>query len=178
MLFCQSGRARSLREICYGLALDYANARRPWSLCQTVFEQLLAKCRASVAGRRTRKKFRFKNRLVSLDARFLDLSLFDWARFRRTKAVKLHLLLDHDAYLPSFIVVTNGKTNDIKYFGQQWRLPASRCIEGAPRLWSELCNAVLLVRSRYNSRTSEASPSFAKTLLAVMVYDPGWHEIV
>lgn len=136
MLFCQFGRAHSLREICGGLAscegklkhlgvpdspkrstLAYANANRPWSLYQTVFEQLLAKCQASGAGRRGCKKFRFKNKLVSLDSSVIDLSLslFDWAQFRRTKgAVKLHLLLDHDGYLPSFAVVTNGKTSDIK----------------------------------------------------------------
>ncbi len=63
------------------------------------------------------QKFRFKNKLVSLDASVIDLSLslFDWAHFRRTKgAVKLHLLLDHDGYLPSFAVVTTGKTSDIK----------------------------------------------------------------
>jgi hypothetical protein len=136
MLFCQFGRAHSLREICLGLAscegelkhlgvsdspkrstLSYANANRPWSLYQTIFEQLLAKCQSAVAGRGTRKKFRFKNKLVSLDASVIDLSLslFDWAQFRRTKgAVKLHLLLVHDGYLPSFAVVTNGKTSDIK----------------------------------------------------------------
>jgi hypothetical protein len=136
LLFCQFGRAHSLREICGGLAscegklkhlgvsdspkrstLAYANANRPWSLYQMVFEQLLTKCQTAVAGRRTRKKFRFKNKLVSLDASVIDLSLslYDWAQFRRTKgAVKLHLLLDHDGYLPSFAVVTNGKTSDIK----------------------------------------------------------------
>jgi hypothetical protein len=136
MLFCQIGRAHSLREICGGLAscegklkhlgvsdspkrstLSYANANRPWSLYQTVFEQLLAKCQTAVAGRGTRKKFRFKNKLVSLDSSVIDLSLslFDWAHFRRTKgAVKVHMLLDHDGYLPSFAVVTEGKTSDIK----------------------------------------------------------------
>jgi hypothetical protein len=136
MLFCQFGRAHSLREICGGLAscegklkhlgvsdspkrstLAYANANRPWSLFQTVFEQLLAKCQVATASRGIRKAFRFKNKLVSLDASVIDLSLslFDWAHFRRTKgAVKLHLLLDHDGYLPSFAVVTTGKTSDIK----------------------------------------------------------------
>jgi hypothetical protein len=136
MLFCQFGRAHSLREICGGLAscegklkhlgvsdspkrstLAYANKNRPWSLYQTVFEQLLSKCQLATAGRGQKKKFRFKNKLVSLDSSVIDLSLslFDWAQFRRTKgAVKLHLLLDHDGYLPSFAVVTNGKTSDIK----------------------------------------------------------------
>ena len=45
-----------------------------------------------------RKKFRFRNKLLSLDATVIELcaSMFDWARFRATKgALKLHLLLDH-----------------------------------------------------------------------------------
>ena len=78
---------------------------------------MLGKCQTAVAGRRTCKKFRFKNKLVSLDASVIDLSLsvFNWAHFRRTKgAVKRHLLLGHDGYLPSFAAGTNGKTSDIK----------------------------------------------------------------
>jgi hypothetical protein len=136
MLFCQLGRAHSLREICGGLAccegqlkhlgvpvapkkstLAYANENRPWELYQTVFEQTLCKCQELVRSQGGRKKFRFKNKLVSLDGSIIDLSvsMFDWAKFRRTKgAIKLHLLLDHDGYLPSFAVVTEGKTSEIK----------------------------------------------------------------
>jgi hypothetical protein len=34
---------------------------------------------------------------------------FPWAHFRRTKgAVKLHFTLDHDGYLPTFLVITDG----------------------------------------------------------------------
>jgi IS4 transposase len=136
MLFCQVGRAHSLREICGGLAccegqlkhlgvpvapkrstLAYANEHRPWELYQTVFEQTLSKCQDLVRSQGGRKKFRFKNKLMSLDGSIIDLSvsMFDWAKFRRTKgAIKLHLLLDHDGYLPSFAVVTEGKTSEIK----------------------------------------------------------------
>ena len=136
MLFCQVGRAHSLREICGGLAccegqlkhlgvpvapkrstLAYANEHRPWELYQTVFEQTLSKCQELVRSQGGRKKFRFKNKLMSLDGSIIDLSvsMFDWAKFRRTKgAIKLHLLLDHDGYLPSFAVVTEGKTSEIK----------------------------------------------------------------
>lgn len=135
MLFCQLGRAHTLREICGGLAscegklrhlelsqspkrstLAYANEHRPWQLYQRVFEQLLSRCQSVVAGRGGRRKFRFKNKLMSLDSTVVDLalSLFDWAHFRRTKgAIKLHLLLDHDGYLPHFAVITTGKTSDI-----------------------------------------------------------------
>ena len=54
---------------------------------------------------------------MSLDSTTIDLSvtLFDWAKFRRTKgAIKLHLLLEHDGYLPTFAVITQGKVADIK----------------------------------------------------------------
>jgi hypothetical protein len=52
-----------------------------------------------------KRKFRFKNKPVTLDSTVIDLclSLYDWAKFQRTKgAVKLHLVLDHDGYLPCF----------------------------------------------------------------------------
>lgn len=132
MLFCQLGRAHSLREIEGGLkscegklahlgieaparsSLAYANAHRPWQLYEKVFGQLYQRVSASVAAPR---KFRFKNKLVSLDASTIDLclSVFDWAKFRRTKgAVKLHLLLDHDGYLPCFAVITDGKVHEVK----------------------------------------------------------------
>jgi hypothetical protein len=94
--------------------LAYANEHRPWELYQRVFRQLLQRCQSQVTGK---KKFRFKNKLVSLDSSIIDLSvtLFDWARFRRTKgAIKLHLLLDHDGYLPSFAWITEGKRSDVK----------------------------------------------------------------
>jgi len=55
-----------------------------------------------VATRGGRRKFRLKNKLVSLDGSIIDLSaaMFDW-QVRRTKgAIKLHLLLDHHGYLP------------------------------------------------------------------------------
>jgi hypothetical protein len=134
MLFCQLGSAHSLREICGGLAtalgklihlglrvapkrstLSYANEHRPWQVYESVFYSVLERCRelAQTRGR----KFRFKNPLRSLDATVIDLCLkvFDWARFRRTKgAIKLHLLLDHQGYLPCWALVTEGKTHEVK----------------------------------------------------------------
>jgi len=45
----------------------------------------------------------------------LCVKVFDWARFRRTKgAIKLHLQLDHQGYLPCWALVTEGKTHDVK----------------------------------------------------------------
>jgi hypothetical protein len=132
MFFCQLGRAHSLREISGGLrscegklkhlgitapsrsTLAYANEHRPWELYQRIFFQLHQRCHHAFAGK---KRFRFKNKLTSLDSSIIDLSvtLFDWAKFRRTKgAIKLHLLLDHDGYLPDFALITEGKRSDVK----------------------------------------------------------------
>ena len=137
MLFCQLAGAHSLREISYGLrscegklshlgidapsrtTLSYANAHRPWQLYEQVFYQMLARCR-EVAGARTR--FRFKNKLVSLDASVIELcaTMFAWAKFRRTKgAVKLHCQLDHRGYLPTMVVITDGKQHDLVVARQQ-----------------------------------------------------------
>ena len=132
MLFCQLGQAHSLREICGGLAtclgklkhlgieaapkrstLAYANEHRPWQLYQKIFYQLLAKCRVLARGK---KPFRFKNKLFSLDATLIELcvTLFDWAKYRQTKgAVKLHLLLDHEGYLPIFASMTEGNVHEV-----------------------------------------------------------------
>ena len=184
MLFCQLGRAQSLREICGGLAasqgklrhlglsaapprstLAYANRQRPWQIYETVFQQLLAKCRGAAPGH----KFRFKNKLLSLDASVIDLcaSLFDWAQFRRTKgAVKLHLVLDHDGYLPSFCVVTDGKTPDLAPARQMLFDPGTivvfdrgyndlRLVRRAERAGRFLCHAI---EARGRLRGSRTAP--------------------
>ena len=134
MLFCQLAQAKSLREICGGLAstlgklrhlgmeeaprrstLSYANGHRPWQLYRDVFYQTLEVCRTAVSG--AKKRFRFKNKLLSLDSTTISLclSMFPWADFRTTKGgVKLHLLLDHDGYLPTFAVIGRARQHDSK----------------------------------------------------------------
>lgn len=134
MLFCQMGSAHSLREICGGLTtalgklvhlgvrrpptrstLAYANAHRPWQLYETVFYHMLGRCQALAATKR--RRFRFKNPLRTLDTTIIELcaSVFDWARFQRTKgAIKLHLQLDHQGCLPCWALVTDGDTNDVR----------------------------------------------------------------
>lgn len=131
MLFCQLGRAHSLREIEQGLrscegklnhlgievvgksSLSYANAHRPWQLFEQVFLNLFHRCQRQLLPRR---RFRFKNPLLSLDSTTIDLclSMYDWALYKRIKgAVKLHLVLDHEGYLPRFAVITTGKVSDL-----------------------------------------------------------------
>ena len=134
MLYCQLGHAQSLREICGGLAsvegklrhlgilngpkattLSYANAHRPWQLYQGLFYTMLERCRGEALSH-GKRKFRFKHKLLSLDASMVELCAesFDWAKYKRTKgALKVHLVLDHDGYLPCYAVITEGKVADI-----------------------------------------------------------------
>lgn len=131
MMYCQFGRAQSLREISNGLrvcegklrhlgieypsksSLAYANQHRPWELYRDLFESILARCRQVAPGH----QFRFKNKLYSLDATTISLcaSMFDWARYKQTKGgVKLHLVLDHDGCLPTFAWIREAKVFDIE----------------------------------------------------------------
>src|SRR5215475_4744813 len=132
MMFCQLAQAKSLREIVDGLAccegklrhlglaaspkrstLSYANGRRPWQLFEALFYSILEVARTLAPA----KRLRFKNKLFSLDATVVELCLemFDWAKYRQTKgAIKLHVLLDHDGYLPVYAHVTEGNVPEIE----------------------------------------------------------------
>jgi hypothetical protein len=132
MMFCQLAQAKSLREIIDGLAccegklrhlgleaspkrstLSYANGHRPWQLFEALFYSTLEGARATAPA----KRLRFKNKLFSLDATVVELCLemFDWAKYRQTKgAIKLHVLLDHDGYLPVYAHVTEGNVPEIE----------------------------------------------------------------
>lgn len=139
MLFCQLAHADSLREICNGLAcclgklvhlgigvapnkstLAYANKHRPAKLYEELFYTALARFREQKGLGLRKKKFRFKNKLLSLDSTTISLCLemFPWAKFRQAKGgVKAHVLLDHDDYLPSYVLITEARCSDVKMAG-------------------------------------------------------------
>lgn len=94
MLFCQLGRADSLREICNGLGcclgrlvhvgiarapcrstLSYANEHRPAALFEDLFFTALARFRDQQGLGSRQHKFRFKNKLLSLDSTTISLCL-------------------------------------------------------------------------------------------------------
>ena len=57
------------------------------------------------------------NAVYALDASVIDLtlSLFPWAKFRKTKgAIKLHTMIDLRGNIPAFMTITDGKVHDIK----------------------------------------------------------------
>lgn len=134
MLFCHMAHADSLREICGGLAcclgklrhlgitkapnkstLSYANKNRPAALYEELFWVMMDRFRLNGRLGNRKRKFRFKNKLLSLDSTTISLclSLFPWAEFRRAKGgVKVHVLLDHDDYMPSYALITEAKRHD------------------------------------------------------------------
>jgi hypothetical protein len=134
MLFCHLAGADSLREIVNGLSccngklvhlgikepprrstLSYANNHRKAELFEELFWRLSDHFRSTGSMGYRKKKFRFKNKLLSFDSTTISLclSLFPWAEFRRAKGgVKVHVLLDHDDYMPSFVSITEAKTHD------------------------------------------------------------------
>jgi hypothetical protein len=136
MLFCQLAHADSLRDICNGLAccmgklvhlgidsapnkstLSYANRNRPAALYEELFYTALGRFRNGNGLGERKRKFRFKNKLLSLDSTTISLSLalFPWAKFRRAKGgVKAHVLLDHDDYMPRYVLLTEARRSDVK----------------------------------------------------------------
>jgi len=139
MLFCQFAQAASLREITYGLqscegklshlgieppsrsTLANANKVRSWELYKELFDELLKTVKSE--SKSTTKNFTFSQKLYSIDSSTIDLclSVFSWAKYRTTKgAVKLHMRLDHDGYIPDFLVVTDGKKSDV---ATAWEYP-------------------------------------------------------
>jgi hypothetical protein len=98
-----------------------ANNQRPASFLAALFALMYRRCQPLAP----KHKFRFKNKLFSLDATVVSLclSLFPWARFRRTKGgIKLHTLLDHDSYLPAFVALSEAREHDIQK-ARSLRLP-------------------------------------------------------
>ncbi len=134
MLFCQIAQADSLREICNGLrsccgklthlglkhapkrsTLAYANEHRTARVYERLFFETYHRFRVEGKLGFRKKKFRFKNKLLSLDSTTISLclSLFPWAKFRRAKGgVKLHVLLDHDHYMPEFVAIGEASRHD------------------------------------------------------------------
>ena len=134
MLFGQFARCESLREICHSLhtlngklshlgitkppcpsTLAYANEHRPWEVFRDVFFKVRGQCED--IARLQKRKFRFHNPVESMDATLIPvcLSAFDWAHYRRAKgAIKLHMLLSHQGYLPKWATITTGKIHEVK----------------------------------------------------------------
>ena len=98
--------------------------------------------------------------VYALDSSTIDLclSVFPWARFRKTKgAVKLHTLLDLRGDIPTFIWITDGKVHDVNVLDHL--IPEPGAIYVMDRAYLDFrrlyqlyqCSAIFVTRSKTNT---------------------------
>lgn len=95
--------------------LAKANEQRDWRIYGDFAQVLIAQARALYAD----EDFgvALEQTAYALDSTTIDLclSLFPWAKFRKTKgAIKLHTLLDLRGNIPSVVIITPGKVSDVR----------------------------------------------------------------
>jgi len=138
MMFAQLTGLESLREIELGLrvqaeklyhcgirasgarsTLADANERRDWRIFADFAQILIREAAELYAGETFGAEL--DQTAYALDSTTIDLclSLFPWAKFRRTKAaVKLHTLLALQGNYPTVVIITPGKVHDVNILDQ------------------------------------------------------------
>lgn len=115
-------------------ALGRANEQLDYSFYSSLFQTLYKRCTHLTPGHR----FRFKNKLFSLDGTLISLSMkvFPWADYNCKKAAfKVHIGLDHDGLIPAFASITQGRESETSQ----------------ARLWNYPKGSVLVFDKGYNS---------------------------
>lgn len=106
--------------------LARVNNEQPAELYKAMFYKLLERCHQYAP----KHKFKFKGKIYLLDTTTIDLclSVFPWAKFRKTKgAIKLHMGVDAGGYLPSFMSMTHGKVHESQW-AKTLHLPKGSCV--------------------------------------------------
>jgi len=132
MLVAQLSGRKSLRDIVENLkvqghklyhlgmkqvsrsTLSRVNDEQPHQLYKELFHKMLVRCQAMAP----KNRFKLDTKIYLLDATIINLSLkvFPWATYQQTKgAIKLHVGLSADGYLPEFFDVTKGKEHEINW---------------------------------------------------------------
>lgn len=102
------------------------NEQQPSQLYKELFYLLLSQCQRVAP----RHKFKIDKKVYLLDTTTIDLclSVFPWAHFRKAKgAIKLHVGLDANGYLPAFMNMTNGKIHEVQW-AKALDLPSGSCV--------------------------------------------------
>ena len=103
-----------------------ANEKRDWRIYADFAQVLIHIARELYSG--DEFDVELDEIVYALDASTIDLclSLFPWAKFRKTKsAVKLHTLLDLRGNIPAFISITDGKVHDVNILDELIPEPGS-----------------------------------------------------
>ena len=106
--------------------LSTANDRRDWRIYADFAQLLIAEARQLYAA--DEFGVDLDATVYALDSTTIDLclSLFPWARFRKTKsAVKLHTLLNLRGSIPEFIMISEGKVHDVNVLDQLMPAPGA-----------------------------------------------------
>ena len=106
--------------------LSYANEHRPAQLYEDLFYTALNRFRDEEGLGQRKKKFRLKNKLLSLDSTTISLclKLFPWAKFRRAKGG----VQGTSCWTGEFTALRAD------HQGQTQRCQSSRCLHAQPRL--------------------------------------------
>lgn len=99
--------------------IAYANKHRSWKVYEDFAQLLIKKVRPLYLS--DPSPVGLDEMVYAFDASTIDLclSLFPWAKFRKTKsAVKLHTMIDLRGSIPVFISITDGKVHDVNALDQ------------------------------------------------------------
>jgi hypothetical protein len=158
---------RAMREKLYHIGirgkvsrstLADANEVRDWRIYSDLAQILIHEARRLYA--KDDFGLELKETVYALDSSTIDLclSVFPWARFRKTKAaVKLHTLLDLRGDIPTFIWITDGKIHDVNVLDHLVPEPGAiyvmdRAYLDFQRLYQmHQCSAVFVTRSKTNT---------------------------
>ena len=135
-----------------------ANENRDWRIYSDLAQILIHEARQLYAN--DDFGLELDETVYALDSSTIDLclSVFPWARFRRSKgAVKLHTLLDLRGNIPTFISITDGKVHDVNILDEL--IPEAGSIYLMDRAYLDFgrlytihqCSAFFVTRTKSNT---------------------------
>jgi hypothetical protein len=139
--------------------LANANRTRDWRIYAEFAQSLIATARQLYVDEDFGVEL--DQSVYALDSTTIDLclSMFPWAKFRKTKgAIKLHTLLDLRGSIPSFIHISDGKVHDVNILDQLIPEPGAFYIMDRGYLDFERlqllshCSAFFVIRAKSNLR--------------------------
>jgi hypothetical protein len=139
--------------------LAYANENRDWRIYCDFAQILIHEARQLYSN--DDFGLQLQETVYALDATIIDLclSVFPWARFRKTKGgIKLHTLLDLRGSIPSFITITEASVHELNILDEL--LPEAGAIYIMDRGYLDFerlyvlhqCASFFVVRARSNTR--------------------------
>jgi len=135
-----------------------ANEKKDWRIYSDFAQVLIHEARQLYAN--DDFGLELEETVYALDASTIDLclSVFPWARFRKTKAgIKLHTLLDLRGNIPSFVDITDAKVHDVNILDKL--IPEMGAIYVMDRAYLDferlytmhLCSAFFVTRAKTNT---------------------------